>query len=134
MKSIVLDTDIFIDHLKKSNSNFKLLLRASTEKNYKLYVPTVVLVELFVGYEFLESFVLKKAEDLLKPFERIVLTEDIAKLAGEIGRNNRIGFLGTVDLVIGATALSLNAEVATRNVKHFKQIPGLKLFNFKQIS
>ena len=52
----------------------------------------------------------------------------------EIGRNNRIGFLGTVDLVIAATALSFNAEVATRNVKHFKQIPGLELFNFEQFS
>ena len=132
MKSVVLDADVFINYLKKNDNNFALLLESSLENNYKLYIPTAVLVEISVGYEFLNSKMLKKAENLLRPFERIALAEDIAKLAGEIGRNNKIGFLGTVDLVIAATALVFDAEIATGNIKHFKQIPNLKLFNFNQ--
>jgi len=53
----------------------------------------------------------------------------IAQLAGQIegeqaARGIRIGF---EDLVIGATAMHLDFDVATLNVKHFEKIPGLRI-------
>ena len=53
----------------------------------------------------------------------------IAELAGRIeGEQASRGIaIDLEDLVIGATALHLGFDVATTNVKHFQQIPGLKI-------
>jgi predicted nucleic acid-binding protein len=55
------------------------------------------------------------------------VTLDIARLAGRIegeqeAKGIRVSF---EDLLIGATALHLGYSVATFNVRHFQQIPGL---------
>lgn len=57
------------------------------------------------------------------------VTLSIAQLAGRIeGEQASKGIaIGFEDLVIGATALHLGFDVATANVKHFRQIPGLKI-------
>lgn len=48
--------------------------------------------------------------------------------AGELGRAYRQSHpgLGVVDLVVAATALGLNAELATSNVRHFPMFVGLE--------
>lgn len=53
----------------------------------------------------------------------------IAQLAGRVeGEQAAKGItIDFEDLVIGATALHLGFDVATINVKHFQQIPGLKI-------
>lgn len=38
--------------------------------------------------------------------------------------------IGNADLLIGAHALSLNATLVTNNIKHFKDIPGIRLENW----
>jgi len=53
----------------------------------------------------------------------------IAQLAGRIeGEQAAKGVsIAVEDLVIGATALHLGFDVATLNVRHFQQIPGLNV-------
>jgi tRNA(fMet)-specific endonuclease VapC len=55
------------------------------------------------------------------------LTPPLAKLVGRIeGEQAALGnTIAFEDLVIGATALSLNFKVLTANAKHFQLIPGL---------
>lgn len=127
MKSVVLDASIFIDHLKGRNGNFTSLLKLAKEGNYQLFIPTAVVVEIFVGYEFLQKEEEKQARILLQDFKRVDLTEEIAEFAAKIGRENKLGFIGTIDLVVAATALILDGELATQNVKHFRHIPNLRL-------
>jgi predicted nucleic acid-binding protein len=60
------------------------------------------------------------------------VTAEIAELAGRIegeqaARGVSIAF---EDLLIGATALSLEYPVATANLKHFQMIPGLSIVQF----
>jgi predicted nucleic acid-binding protein len=57
------------------------------------------------------------------------LTLGIGQLAGRIeGEQAAKGItLDFEDLVIGATALHLDFDVATINVKHFQRIPGLRV-------
>ena len=57
------------------------------------------------------------------------LTLKIAQLAGRIeGEQAARGVsIAVEDLMIGATALHLGFDVATRNVKHFQHIPGLNV-------
>ena len=55
------------------------------------------------------------------------VTLAIARLAGRIeGQQEAVGVqYAFEDLLIGATALHLNDEVATLNLRDFKRIPGL---------
>jgi predicted nucleic acid-binding protein len=56
------------------------------------------------------------------------LAEVVGRIEGEqAALGNRIAF---EDLVIGATALSLNFKVLTANAKHFQLIPGLVVLTF----
>lgn len=60
------------------------------------------------------------------------VTVETARLVGRIegeqaAAGNTIAF---EDLVIGATALQLNFDLATLNSRHFERIPGLKVVTF----
>lgn len=57
----------------------------------------------------------------------VALTEEVATLAGELGRDYRRSHtgLGVADLVVAATAMRLGADLATHSVRHFPMFPGL---------
>jgi len=58
-------------------------------------------------------------------------TAETALLAGQIdGEQTAKGvIIPMVDLLIGATALSLGFSILTVNIRHFKQIPGLNVIS-----
>lgn len=60
------------------------------------------------------------------------VTLDIARLAGRIeGQEEAKGIrIAFEDLLIGATALHLGYAVATFNLRHFQNIPGLSVMRF----
>jgi predicted nucleic acid-binding protein len=60
------------------------------------------------------------------------VTLDIARLAGRIeGQQEAKGIrVAFEDLLIGATALHLGYAVATLNLRHFQNIPGLSVKRF----
>jgi len=60
------------------------------------------------------------------------VTVPVALRAGQIdGENAAQGVhLALSDLLIGVTALELGYRVATANVRHFQQIPGLEVVHF----
>lgn len=62
----------------------------------------------------------------LEIFDEIAIDADIKDIAIKIRRNYR---LKLPDAVIAATALHLDLPLITRNMKDFKDIPDLKLFN-----
>jgi predicted nucleic acid-binding protein len=68
------------------------------------------------------------AERLFAGLRWVGVTESIARRAGELGRTWRTSHPGiaTIDLIIAATALELDAELATANVRHFPMFPDLK--------
>ena len=55
-----------------------------------------------------------------------------ARIAGQIDAQCRMKgkVVPTADLYIGALAIELQFSVVTANVRHFKLIPGLKVFQF----
>jgi predicted nucleic acid-binding protein len=68
-----------------------------------------------------------RAERLFGVFKWVPVDEPIARRAGDLGREHRRSHhLGTIDLLVAATALELGADVATANVKHFPMFRGLK--------
>lgn len=55
-------------------------------------------------------------------------TREMGVLAAEIDADmKKGGVVATADLLIGVTALYHGYAVGTRNVRHFEQIPGLKV-------
>jgi tRNA(fMet)-specific endonuclease VapC len=71
-------------------------------------------------------------EELLTALPVHPVTAAIALRTGQIdGANQARGVrLPLADLLIGVTALELNYDVATHNLRHFHAIPGLSVIRF----
>jgi tRNA(fMet)-specific endonuclease VapC len=71
-------------------------------------------------------------DDVLSALPVYDYTSDIAEIAGRIDAEERMkGFhIPFADLLIGATALSLNFSILTSNERHFRLIPGLSVISF----
>lgn len=67
----------------------------------------------------------EQVENLLKRFNAIPVSSNIARRAGELLRKYRANGLAPVDAIIASTSLELTAILVTRNPKHFEPIEGL---------
>jgi hypothetical protein len=67
-------------------------------------------------------------ERLLQALRWVAVDERVSRRAGELGREHRRGHpgLSVADLLVAATALSADADLATANVRHFPMFPGLE--------
>jgi predicted nucleic acid-binding protein len=124
---LLIDTSILIDNLR-GGTVFLDLLDAIEKENALLYLPTVVIFELFSGKSTKQEAIEVRINTLVNIFERIELTDRIAKRAGELYRDINKQ-LGAPDYIIAATALELHASVVTLNRKHFQHIPQLSLYS-----
>lgn len=109
---ILLDTDVFIDHLRGARP----LVVDTNEAAYAV----VTRCELFAGSHTDEAIVAA----LLAPFRELLIDRAIAERAGRIRRS-----IGTpvADALIAGTALEHRLVLVTRNRRHFENIPGLQL-------
>ncbi len=130
MVSVVVDTSILIDHLRKASTTFIELSKLQSERKVRLLIPLIVVVELFTGKSTKSKKVERLIDRILDEVELVVLTRKSAKIAGGLVRDYK-NLSDPFDLLIAAIALERKALVATLNVKHFKSIKGLKLYEDK---
>lgn len=123
---LVLDTSILIDHLR-GGSLWKGLLDRLEREDAELFIPTIVIFELYSGVSTKKSENSLEVKNLIKNFHQIELTEKIATYAGELYRDISHTFQ-VPDYIIAASALEIEAEIITLNIKHFEQVPGLQLY------
>lgn len=123
---IVIDTSILIDYLRGGNAWHNFLM--GVEQDAQLFLPTIVVYELFSGKSSKKALVSEDIFVLIKKFKKIELDAAIAKRAGELYRDLGI-HLGAQDYIIAASAFSIDAAVLTLNTKHFEQIPNLRLYS-----
>jgi predicted nucleic acid-binding protein len=71
-------------------------------------------------------------ETVLELYQLMPYNYEIAKLAGEIVRDNK-NLVEFPDAAIAATALVNEAELLTLNKKHFAGIKGLELFDINRL-
>lgn len=118
---ILLDTSVVIDVLREVGSASAWLASMSAMP----VSSEVTRVEVLRGMRSAER---EHTERLLQALRWIPVDEAVSRRAGELGRRYRRSHqgLGVADLVIGATALNLGAELATANVRHFPMFPGLR--------
>lgn len=124
---IVIDTSIYINFLRTSKGLFPEIVNKSV-----IYTPTIVVLELYAGGSASNTKVIEQIKRLIGPTKIIDLTRQISETAGNLLRDKSV--LDPEDAIIAATALYLDAELATENKKHFSKVKGLKLFNAQKSS
>ena len=135
----LLDTDT-LTHLHAGNSN--VVERLSSVVDEEVGISIVTKVEVLRGRI---DYLLKAeaGESLLKAQELLFRTEALLSglLIVPVDRAASIEFdrlrsvsnfrkIGRADLLIASITLANRATLVTRNLRHFKQIPGLKLENW----
>jgi predicted nucleic acid-binding protein len=117
---IVLDTTVLIDVLRGHRPALDYL-RALGEPPA---CSELTRVEVIRGLRRRER---EAADALLRMLRWVPVDEPIARRAGALGERWRKSHaLSTVDLVIGATAEELGAELATSNTRHYPMFPRLR--------
>ena len=120
----LVDTSVAIDHLRGEASATDLL-RKLVEADEILAASEVVRFELLAGVRDDE---LEALEHFFSAVSWVAIDEDVARAAGALARKHRRAYSGIDDgdYLIAATALLLDAELLTTNVRHFPMFPGLQ--------
>lgn len=111
MADVLVDTDIFIDHLRGQ--------RVIEVGRNRLHYSVITRAELFAGSTASDAVTM-----LLAPFREIGVDRAVAERAGRVRREAGIPI---ADALIAATALEHRLTVATRNSRHFQMVRGLRL-------
>jgi len=117
----VLDTSVLVDMLRGS--------RAATDWLASLDEPPlcseVTRAEVLRGMRSPER---SRTERLLDVVRWAPVDQATSRRAGELGRRHRRSHrgIGVADLLIAATAIVHDAELATGNVRHYPMFPGLR--------
>lgn len=123
---VILDTNIIIDHLRRTDESFLDKISKHLTKN-DLAILVLSIQELYSGKSTHNN---KSEEFLLATIASLRIlpyTYEIAKLAGEIERETDRE-IEAVDAAIAATAITHEAELFTLNRKDFLGIKNLQLY------
>ena len=112
MAELLVDTDVFVDHLRGA--------RRIDPRRHRLAYSVVTRCELFAGRGADEDVL----RALLAPFRELGVDRAVAERAGRLRRESGIR---TPDALIAATALENRLTLATRNVRDYRGIRGLRV-------
>jgi predicted nucleic acid-binding protein len=122
--SFVVDTDIFIDYL----NGFERMREILDSPLYRVYFAAITRKELLAKPR-LSSTERRRVERLLLKHRLIPVDENIAEnFSSLLHKYSRQG-LRNGDALVAATAWSRNLPLFTRNVKHYRFISEITLFD-----
>jgi tRNA(fMet)-specific endonuclease VapC len=123
--SLLIDTSIIIDHLRKKNKKHSQLYNIVGK--YTLYISTITVFELYAG-----AINDQKKQDISNVLEYVNIlpfNKKTAQKSGELylslRKENQV--IETKDLFIAATAISHDLVLMTLNLKHFERIRELNI-------
>jgi predicted nucleic acid-binding protein len=119
MSIILFDTDVLIDLLRGKEHTQVQVLNAIP--GAQLFCSVITVGEIYAVMLLHEK---TETERLLNALQKIPVSEDIARLAGEL--RSRHKSIELLDCIIAATAMSFDAELLTKNIKHYP-MKGLRL-------
>lgn len=120
----LLDTSVAIDHLRGLPPAVDLL-SDFIEAGEVLLASEVVRFELLAGVRKGEVEML---EQFFSALSWVPVGEEVSRAAGTLAQSYRRahGGIDDADYLIAATALLLEADLLTTNVRHFPMLTGLK--------
>lgn len=125
MVNLCLDTSIFIDYFLANKGFLSELEQSSSPPNHSLSIPAIVVFEIFKGESAGHPEFYGKFSKLISTMTFHYLTLETAITAGTLERSR---FAFGFDAIIAATCLEHDLTLVTLNSKHFRAVPGLKLF------
>jgi tRNA(fMet)-specific endonuclease VapC len=126
MVNLFIDTSVLIEEIRKGSELWSEVKDLSKSNKVSIISSVIVLTELWMGESMSKKEKLNVVEEMVEVITFVDVNNKLAKMAGELIRKYKvIGFDG----IIAATAMEYNAELVTLNIKHFKNIKGLKLYN-----
>jgi len=122
--AVVVDTSVLIDHLR-GDAQARAALRRAAEAGERLTASVLTKIEVLAGMRASEE---RATRLLLGSLEWVEVDAALAERAGALANQFLPSHPGVdpVDYVIAATVERLDAELWTRNLKHFPMFPGLK--------
>ncbi len=112
----LIDTDIAIDHFHGHHAALEYFTQTLIAGE-TLAISVVSLTEILAGMRTGER---ERTEKLFGLFTILEVDEEIARKAGEyMGLYRRSQHIELADALIAATAFVVQAELITRNVKHY---------------
>ena len=122
---MLIDTDIIVDVLR-NEPKAKLFI----DEQISPTISVITEMELLVGCR--NKTEQNKLDKFLARFTIIELDERICKSGISLLRNYSLSHgLRIPDALIAATSLELGSEIATRNIRDYRFIKGLKLFDYQ---
>jgi predicted nucleic acid-binding protein len=120
----LLDTSVAIDHLRGSPPAVGLLSDL-VDSGEPVLASEIVRFELLAGVRAKE---IEALEQFFSAISWVPVGEEVARAAGSLTQRHRRSHSGIddADYLIAATALLLEAELLTTNVRHFPMIEGLE--------
>ena len=120
----LIDTTIAVDHLRGVPAAVDLLT-ALTDADDDLVSTELVRFELLAGIRDKE---LGAFDEFCSALRWAEVTQDIARVAGQLARRYRKSHsgIGAVDYLIAATAIVIDGDLLTTNVRHFPMFTKLK--------
>ena len=120
---MTVDTNILIPYLNREQDIVRFLDETRMQ-GVSLILPATVEAE-FLSFPLWTFDQRRTMERFLEEnFVFVSLDRPIARLAARIRIHSKIQF---ADATIAATALFTNTPLATRNIRDFKNVPGLQL-------
>jgi predicted nucleic acid-binding protein len=128
-RQVICDTDVmidYLDHLNTRHQAVKHILENVVELNF-VTISAVTKMELIVGAS--NKIELNKLNKNINRFNTLLLNPEITSIAIDILANYRLSHnLAMPDALIAATALYTDLELFTFNLRDFKFINDLRLF------
>ena len=110
MADVLVDTDLFVDHLRGAHE-----LKPG---RHRLFYSVITRAELFAGTTASEA-----VTRLLSAFRELPVDREVAERAGRIRRESG---LRLPDALVAATAVAHGLALATRNRRDFDRVRGLR--------
>ncbi len=124
-RSLLIDSDILIDHLRKEKNALDFLDTA-LEKGSFLFLSVVSRAEIYAGMRKGEDAAVCSLFEIVKPVNVDATIAD--KAGGYLRKFSKSHALNIGDAIIAATASEMELSLVTRNLKHYpmKDISVLK--------
>ena len=130
-RALILESTFLIDLERAHHRGAPGPAVAFLEENQdaRLYLPFVVAGEMASGISMRDR---ARWEAFLAPFYVLPSTPEVSWQFGRAFRHLRDNgnLIGSNDLWIAATGLAYEMPVVTRNVEHFRRVPGLEVESY----
>lgn len=125
----LIDSNIIIDYLRNYQPTVQLVNQLFSAAEAEVYISAISNLELHLGNSIINLKIQTQIDKILSQCYIVDITAEIAGKAGDLKREQKADI---PDALIAACCLLHGLTLVTRNVKHFKNIPNLKIVSIEQ--